>query len=180
MYDTNGNLIKEVYTDSDGDKTVYDYTYDANGNLIKEVYTYSDGDKTVYDYMYDTNGNLIKEVKTYYDGDKTVYDYTYDANGNLVKKVRTDSDGWKEVHEYIYDASGYNVKVTSSFYDEEKFLGTDSTDLTYDAYGNLIKEVYINDDCSETISWEYKLVYASNYDADLIEDIIDEIEEIWW
>ena len=61
-------MIKKVYTDSDGDKIVYDYTYDAEGNLIKEVYTYFDGDKTIYDYTYDTEGNLIKRVYTQSDG----------------------------------------------------------------------------------------------------------------
>ena len=51
---------REIYTNSDGDKTIADYTYDSNGNLIKTVKTNPNGDKNFTDHTYDTNGNLIK------------------------------------------------------------------------------------------------------------------------
>ena len=59
-------------------KTITDYTYDANGNLIKEIYTYSDGDKEILDYTYDANGNLIKEIRTAsYDNNEYINSATY-------------------------------------------------------------------------------------------------------
>ena len=41
-----------VYTYSYGDKFIEDYTYDANGNVIKEVHTDSDGDTNSVDIEY--------------------------------------------------------------------------------------------------------------------------------
>ena len=41
-----------IDTNSDGDKYIYDYTYDANGNLIKEVCTDPDGDIEFVDITY--------------------------------------------------------------------------------------------------------------------------------
>ena len=36
-------MIKEAYTNFDGDKYITDYTYDANGNMTKYVHTGPDG-----------------------------------------------------------------------------------------------------------------------------------------
>ena len=151
-YDDKGNLLKEIYTDYDGSKSITDYTYDTNGNCIKEVYTYSDGDKYIYDYTYDTNGNLIKEVYTRDDGAKEVSDYTYDTNGNLIKEIYTDYDGDKSIYDY-----------------------------TYDDHGNLIKEAYseveFDYEYSLTLETEYKLVYIP---VELSEEQFEEMYGVDW
>ena len=52
FYNKDNLPIQVVHTDSDGDKSIRDYTYDANGNVIKKVYTDSDRDTDSVDFEY--------------------------------------------------------------------------------------------------------------------------------
>ena len=45
-------MIKEVYTQANGEQWIYDFTYDANENLIKEVCNYSDGHTETMEMKY--------------------------------------------------------------------------------------------------------------------------------
>ena len=81
-------MIKESETriyNGESTTTVSEYTYDENGNMIKEVYTNSENEKSTYTYEYDKTGNLIKEVYTSPSGVTRTTTYTYDENGNLIK-----------------------------------------------------------------------------------------------
>ena len=80
----------------------YERIYDENGNLIREIYTEDDGSQEFCDYSYDANGNRVKEVYYDEDGIMGTYDYTYDANGNAIKTVRTDDEGVQESVETQY------------------------------------------------------------------------------
>ena len=98
-----------------GEIFVYDYTYDTDGNLIKKIYTSSNGDKSIFDYAYDTNGNIIKEVyASFCEGSyesEEVWDYTYDVSGNVIKKVHTGADNEKSIYDYTYDRLGDRVRT---------------------------------------------------------------------
>lgn len=105
-YDTDGNLIKKVYTCKDETK-MREYTYDARGNLLMEVYQYVGSNGYVYkvtdEYEYDDRNNLIRHTNTGNDGRECVYEYTYDEYGNKVKRVYTDSDGEVQIVTVEYD-----------------------------------------------------------------------------
>ncbi len=125
-YDANGNVLKEIYTDSDGYSYTDTCTYNSYGDCIKHVYTDSDGynysDETYFDadgnyigfryeneigvhqfrYTLDENGMAVSSVEDYVD-ERTTLTYTYDENGNMIAgKGAT----------YVQDSSGqYNDKI---------------------------------------------------------------------
>ena len=88
-YDGKGNLIKEIQSYYDGDKSIYDYTYNKKGNKIGYVYTDTDGEKYTAEYTYDNKGNVTHEVHADSDGYETKYDFIYDDKDNLIKKIYT-------------------------------------------------------------------------------------------
>ena len=104
-----------------------EYTYDGNGNItsIKE------GGKTVT-YTYDGLNRLTRENNELLG--KTVT-YYYDEGGNL-----------REEREYDYTTgtvSGTPKKYTAAVMDEkwkDKLLKWGSTEMTYDACGNMLKK----------------------------------------
>ena len=104
-----------------------EYTYDGNGNItsIKE------GGKTVT-YTYDGLNRLTRENNESLN--KTVT-YYYDEGGNL-----------REEREYDYTTdpvSGTPKKLTTAVMDEkwkDKLLKWGSTEMTYDACGNMLKK----------------------------------------
>ena len=104
-----------------------EYTYDGNGNItsIKE------GGKTVT-YTYDGLNRLTRENNELLN--KTVT-YYYDEGGNL-----------REEREYDYTTdpvSGTPKKLTTAVMDEkwkDKLLKWGSTEMTYDACGNMLKK----------------------------------------
>ena len=91
----------------------YEYTYDTNGNLIKEHYTNRYRDPYTIEYTYDSDGNLIQkrileEDSSGEEVDIETHNYTYDSNGNLLKEVATttnDNQGFPYTIEY----SGYKL-----------------------------------------------------------------------
>lgn len=105
-YDINGRVImkQELYYGSTSE-----YTYGENNELVKVIYTASDGDKTTYDYIYDENSYLVQVIRTsswqwrnnsngelndeVYAEDFT--EYIYDENYFLIEKAEYD-DGEKE------------------------------------------------------------------------------------
>ena len=58
FYDEKGNIIKEIYTDTDG--SVYTHEYDSEGNHIFESSSMADG--SYHEFRYDAEGNVIDEV----------------------------------------------------------------------------------------------------------------------
>ena len=63
-YDNQGNLLKEVITDSDGSSDQKEYEYDSRGNQIK--YTHINRDGSVYkeESEYDDKGNIIRWTRS--------------------------------------------------------------------------------------------------------------------
>ena len=77
-YDAEGNLLCELWQDSDGYSE--SYTYGADGNLLGEAYLYSDGSSE--SHTYDAGGTLLGETHQDSAGSYSSYSYTYDADGN--------------------------------------------------------------------------------------------------
>lgn len=69
------------------DGTYTYYKYDSNNNLIKEVYVYSDGDESITTYIYDSNGCLIEEDRGY-----EILKYTYNLKRHLTKAIEINDD----------------------------------------------------------------------------------------
>ena len=124
--DSEKNIISLPAAVVNGDSRT-EYTYDNNGNItsIKE------GGKTVT-YTYDGMNRLTRENNELLN--KTIT-YYYDEGGNL-----------REEREYDYTTetlSGSPKKLTTAVMDEkwkDKLLKWGSTQMTYDACGNMLKK----------------------------------------
>ena len=124
--DSGKNIISLPAAVVNGDSRT-EYTYDNNGNItsIKE------GGKTVT-YTYDGMNRLTRENNELLN--KTIT-YYYDEGGNL-----------REEREYDYTTetlSGSPKKLTTAVMDEkwkDKLLKWGSTQMTYDACGNMLKK----------------------------------------
>lgn len=94
-YDQNGNLVKSVNYDSNGDLlSVSEYTYDENGKRVTSSFSFyflgklQDIDDTSMEY--DDEGMLVRELSVSRGtGDITISELTYDENGNEVLYVST-------------------------------------------------------------------------------------------
>lgn len=127
IYDTDGNIIEELYKNARGDmrKTVYEYN--SHGDLVKrtiqnevDVYEYEydeQGNKTkfVYDggwdeWEYDDNGNNTKHAIYHAANDFVIFYCTYDENGNMTEYRREDETGITGYMYTIYDAYGNELE----------------------------------------------------------------------
>ncbi len=104
-YDSNGLILTDTTTYSDGTVDKYTVTYTAKGQYATVVYTTTDPDSEGWhdEYNYDSKGNLVKYVETWDDGYVRTTVYTYDANGNCLSETRSDADGeiYANTTEYI-------------------------------------------------------------------------------
>lgn len=108
-HDNNGNITEKTYNNSISVTNVYD----DKGRISSTSY----GNKT-YNYTYDANGQL-----TAANGPNYSAEYTYDSRGNITSK---NVNGATTTFRYVNN--GWNDKLTS----------VNSTNLTYDANGNLL------------------------------------------
>lgn len=92
-----GLLVREVYSDTDGDTAQKDYTYDSKGRILKEYQTYmgkpssvvlhyytSGGEKRVSSYLY--GDGTSAETHTFFDKEGNAYasrDYYVDEDGGM-------------------------------------------------------------------------------------------------
>lgn len=78
----------------------YTYTYDTNGNLIKELFNGQYEQETTY--LYDSNGFLIEKTVSENGSLRTTSVYTNDENGNIVSQQLTQS-GKTDTLIYYYE-----------------------------------------------------------------------------
>ena len=138
VYDTNGNIIKEIYEDG----ATVSYRYDNDGAL-STVYDSATGITTTY--YYDFSGRLMKYTELGEDYSHIV-SYTYTDIGNLISKTET--------------VNG-DTQTTSYSYDEQNRISAESVDgitisYTYDVFDRLQTKTVSKDGAVlQTYSLEY-------------------------
>lgn len=185
-YDTQGNILSETYTYSEGSFRTYSYTYDTYGHVLSCTYDYDGSDEAgVTTYTYDEKGRLVTERSdtSYINHDIT---YTYDAHDRLIKKVdlATAIAPYVEfttqtiTYEYIYEENGDKTTLT------KKRNGKIDEVITYtqDAYGNYLTVNRETESAVCVYTWE--LYYYPNGVPLMIKEMgvqnqINDIFEFW-
>ncbi|MGA9033174.1 MAG: RHS repeat-associated core domain-containing protein [Sulfuricaulis sp.] len=145
LYDANGRL--KQMTDPNGLKT--SYTYDARGRVKTISQTLTSGPVALTQYSYTPWGDVSQVI----DPDGVALNYGYDAAHYL----RTITDGagnqirykydlkGNRTQDYMYDPYGYLTRSVAYTYDlrnhpNSSTLANNTTQLIYDAVGNLTQE----------------------------------------
>lgn len=134
------NAFGQVASETDATGHVTGYEYDAYGNMTKEI----EPDGGVVANTYDAEGNLL--TSRVVELDLVTVSNVYDPAGRLASE--TDAQGHSTV--YTYTDNGLEAKVVSTD-------GTTSfvvEDNTYDAAGNLIKQVTDNGGSTSTFAYD--------------------------
>ena len=163
-YDAAGNCLTNAYTGFDGYSSKAVFTYNAAGQILTEsnVNDFGNGDVSsdTYAYAYDANGNCVKKEFSYtqtWDGEtsaeSTVTVSSYDAAGRLLREETTNSDGTSSRSEYAYDAEGR--LLTWNFTGTGEYDSPCSCENSYDAQGNLVREVWTDEDGTGTTTYTY-------------------------
>jgi len=164
------------------------YDYDSNNNLIKEVWDFSGTWSQTFVYKYEnvntpsrtffTSSNVfISNISAYrvinenYDYSNQIGGpslYTYDNNGKLIKKIFQRSDGFETVTTYNFDENGilnnsfrkYSNDLTAKFsykYNGNRFL----TKRNYERSDGIIgSEVY-----EYNGKWQLTKAIYENFDS---------------
>lgn len=126
-----------------------------------------------YQFSYDKNGNPIREILDKQNSGKTTTNYTYDADGKMIKienieQFPGDPNLLKDQSEFVYDAHGNLIK---EIFTNEEENDTDIIEFihTYDANGKLIKKDY------KLGSWQYIHDYTYDENGLLVKEIEQEI-----
>lgn len=174
FYDANGNIVQEVFVDSDGSVSYYSYSYNSNGQLLGKYYELSDGSIFDYEYTYNSRGENVGIYYTSSHGDYETIEFEYNSEGLLIKENITNKN-YSSVTEYTYDVDGNLIlMICSSDFGLERYdyrykngkkiqeVYTSNSGLswnieyTYDKNGNLIKENYLDShEISEIIKYSY-------------------------
>lgn len=139
QYDSDGNLIKRIDTDRDGNQIYYEWHYDSNGLVQKHTLANIEGVYAYENYIYDDNGRMISEYhydNGYYSRDELLSykEYEYDEKGNLVRCTNYDAEGsLNDYVEYFYDD---NVLTKAISYN---YKGEVSITQEYDLNGNVVR-----------------------------------------
>jgi len=118
-YDDEGNMIGDIYYNSDGSqgsKSIY--KYNDKGNIIEKEMYLTKGDK--YTYKYDGKGDMISQAYYNVDGSQgSKRIYKYDDKGNMIEQKNYRADGslgpvTKVInHNYTFDEFGnWTEKIT--------------------------------------------------------------------
>lgn len=137
-----------VYTNRDGEKTVYNYEIDEKGLLKTEKNTYPGGEVLTYEYVYE-NDLPVRVTMIMADGGRNETEIVYDAAGNRLKTTETYSDGAVEINEYTYDPAGRNLSQKTVSIDGTVLLRT----CEYDSLGRIVKDTFV-DHSGDTSVWE--------------------------
>jgi len=119
-YDEIGNIIEDIFYNSNGVVGKFTHVYDDNGNKIEENY-YPFGDVLSFKntYKYDYKGNIIERIHNDLESEGSIDDwketYKYDDKREMIEWNHDDLDGgWdKHIYKYIYDETGNWIKQTA-------------------------------------------------------------------
>ena len=108
-YDEDGRLLIQIIDhepEDDSDGLVAAFVYDENGNLLSETYTNYDSPATYNRVLtYDADGRTITEALFYLDGSPyRSFEYIYNEQGNLDTEICYSENGseyYRNVYSYI-------------------------------------------------------------------------------
>lgn len=153
-YDENGNLKK--LTDPKDVDTQYEY--DEKGNIKKIIYC----DNTYEAFDYNSIGNVIR----YTDRSGNVTQYEYDSN-DRTKSMKL-SDG--TLVEYTYDSNDNLIRVKEN---------GETTNMSYDEYGNVVKIIYPNSRFIEyTYNFDGQITSITDSEGNVTNYLYDEINRL--
>ncbi len=158
FYDSDGNVVKEITTDSNNKQIVTDFVY-KNGLEKKRTVSYSDSMfKREYSYEYDSKGRKIKQnyinqygdlvttVFFYDEFDNEIFEFVYDSEERIIEKIILNYS--REFWQYAAN----NGKLLKHKISSEQRCH--SEEYEYDTNGNLTKEIVCYDDgkksCTES------------------------------
>ncbi len=147
------NVSAETHTLANGDVTKTEYTYDADGREISETTTLPNGKTESIKYEYASNGAVSKETFVNADGSEMTVAYTYNGNGDVEIEVYTTAET-VETRKYTYFGSDLAKMVCTVAKGEEE-TETQVAEYSYDANGNLVKEVSTTDKGVLTVEYTY-------------------------
>ena len=176
-YDDNGNVLKSVMKDQNGEVTyTIENEYNSDNKIISKRRSYDkEGGSNFVTFEYNDRGDLIREV-IYIDGElKADIDvvYTYDENGMLKSKyykrnLETDLllvDPKYLTREYKYNKKGDKLEEYIPGYQE-------LIKYEYDKNSRIIKEVSFITDRNRKIKKEYNTIwYTYDKNGNLIKKI---------
>ena len=143
-FDENGNLIHEKISGSE-----YNYSYNSEGKIIScnNFLFWEYNDDGTLARCYSTTGNIERS-------------YEYNTKGDLIHLYWYDSFFPKCYDEYYtYDESSNLIEVRTQYRSNDvSGSGTDTTNYTYDEFGNLIKKVQYHgrgSNFAEEYTYEY-------------------------
>ncbi len=165
QYNKDG-LIGKVITTFSGNKESYEYKYNKEGQIIKQIYTQINGEQVVTEYLYNKEGKIIKQTLTSHSGSQRVTEYQYNKEGQVSKNIHTYNDGNQYVIEYQYnkdglvtlDGYGFEYKynedglVTEKHYNSVMGGEPRCTKYQYNKDGLVIKATTINRSNDKTVS----------------------------
>ena len=135
-------LTKEVSYGSDGNPSgSYEYEYDSQGNMIKKIGYDRNGNKNTYE-EWDSLGNSLKNLN--YDNGVIYWGWecVCDSQGNNLREIHYQSGGSiSSERVYSYDDAGNCIKIIDTSYYEDGHEEGYEIEFTYDTSGKCIKNV---------------------------------------
>ena len=110
-----------------------EYIYDEAGNLIKEIFTDAEGNQVKNFYIFNDENLCVNDILNNEDGTKDKHRFTY-RDGILVKSAHTTPAGSVNNTEYSYDEAGVRTGYTLTYANKEVQTGV----YTYNAEGQLV------------------------------------------
>lgn len=150
FYDIDGNVVKEITTDSDNKQTVTDFVY-KNGLEKKRTVSYSDTmfkREFIFDYDYkgrkikqeyiNQYGDLVTTVFFYDEFDNEIFEFMYDSEERIIEKIILNYE--REFWQY---AANNGKLIKHKISSDQK---CHSEKYEYDTNGNITKEIVCYDD----------------------------------
>lgn len=172
IYDSQGNLIRVVAYNDDGDGAwSVEYEYDKQGIKLREIRYNGHGDELERnDFIYDNQGVLLQiEHSTPSSKKASVRKYIYDNQGNAIRRDLISDDGNVYVWvEYVYDAQG-NILKELTCYDHDR-KSSYLTEYKYNEQGLLESELEYTFDEIKNMDDTEEIHTSADYRNDYIYD----------
>lgn len=153
IYNTQGKLMMETFTNNEGFSAKTDYTYGEYGHLVKKL-TIQDKIQDCTLYTYNALGHLVKEEQLHRVGETEtqtlLLEYTYDERGNMATRRESRMGNLYLTEEWVYDDFG-NMLVHKFF--DRNGNGIEAVQYTYDSAGRLDEETYYREEAAVKASY---------------------------